>query len=252
MGSVRRASWNKYLIYLGLNVAVSAVTVLLVLSIWDRRDRTPATTATPTIDVLAQVASAIPTVTSTIQPSPTPVTYMIRAGDTLSDIAVKLGVSIDALMDANDLTDPNALSAGQVLIVPVYEDSETEPPSSSRTTDEPQATGTLEPIDQAPGVVIHGVEGAEALETESIRLLNPGGEVSMAGWTLDDGEGHQYIFPAFTFYTTGAVYIHTRAGKDTSIDLYWGLDEPVWAPGKVITLRNVSGAIISTFQIPES
>jgi LysM repeat protein len=252
MGSVRRASWNQYLIYLGLNVVVSTVTVLLVLSIWDRRDRTPAAEATPTIDVLAQVDSAIPTVTSTIPPSPTPMTYMVRAGDTLSDIAVKLGVSIDALMDANDLTDPNALTAGQLLIIPVYEESEAGQSYTTRTAAEPQATTTPDTGAQSPAVVIHGVEGAESLEAESIRLLNPGGEVSMAGWTLDDGEGHQYTFPAFTFYTTGAVYVHTRAGSDTSIDLYWGLDEPVWAPGKVITLRDESGAIVSTFQIPES
>jgi hypothetical protein len=80
--------------------------------------------------------------------------------------------------------------------------------------------------------------------------LNTGGEVAMAGWTLDDGEGNVYPFPAFTFYTTGAVDVHTRAGTNTSIDLYWGLDEAIWTSGKVITLRDSAGNVQSTFRIP--
>jgi hypothetical protein len=47
------------------------------------------------------------------------------------------------------------------------------------------------------------------------------------------------------------IVIHSRAGDDTAIDLYWGLDESVWAPGGVITLRDPEGAVRSTFQIPE-
>jgi hypothetical protein len=30
------------------------------------------------------------------------------------------------------------------------------------------------------------------------------------------------------------------------------LDEPIWAPGKVITLRDDSGEVQSTFHIPDS
>ena len=37
MGSVRRASLNQFLLYLALNVVVSAATVTLVLVIWDAR-----------------------------------------------------------------------------------------------------------------------------------------------------------------------------------------------------------------------
>ena len=69
MGSVRKATWRQYLFYLGLNVVVSAITVLIVLSLWDRRDRTPIESPTATIDVIGQVASAVPTTAPTTAPA---------------------------------------------------------------------------------------------------------------------------------------------------------------------------------------
>jgi LysM repeat protein len=251
MGSVRRANWKQYAIYLGLNVLVSALTILVVLSIWDRREASNALSPTPTIDVIAQVASAVPTTTPTVPPSPTPMTYIVQYADTLSGIADELDIPVEALMAANGITDPNTIDLGQVLIIPALDS-----PVYSTLTALPLITPkpTLTPVPDAPParIVIYGVEGAAVLVEEYVRLLNSGGEVSMAGWTLDDGEGREYIFPAFTFYTTGAVHVHTRAGEDTSIDLYWGLDEAVWSPGKIITLRDDSGIVQSTFKIPDN
>ena len=45
--------------------------------------------------------------------------YIAQDGDTLGQIALDYGVSLKALMEANQLTDADALSAGQVLIIPV-------------------------------------------------------------------------------------------------------------------------------------
>jgi hypothetical protein len=72
----------------------------------------------------------------------------------------------------------------------------------------------------------------------------------MASWTLDDGDGHVFNFPDFTFYSKGAVDVHSRAGTNTTIDLYWGLDQAIWMPGKVIYLRNVSGDLVSSLKVP--
>ena len=47
-----------------------------------------------------------------------PATYLVRPGDTLSIIAVRLGMTIEQLMDANDIADPNSILAGQKLNVP--------------------------------------------------------------------------------------------------------------------------------------
>jgi LysM repeat protein len=41
--------------------------------------------------------------------------YVVRAGDTLSTIAVKTGISVSTLEALNPHTDPNALQTGQRL-----------------------------------------------------------------------------------------------------------------------------------------
>jgi len=247
MGSVRRATWRQYLLYLGINVLVSAITVLIVLNLWDRRSPLELVTPTATIDVIAQVDNAVPALTPTTPPSPTPKTYTVRAGDTISNIAEEFDISMDELMAANRLQDPNELSVGQVLVIPEVEGAVTAPEASG--TRSPETTSTPDPA-AARQVVINGITGAGGLEMESVRLLNIGNEVSMAGWTLDDGDGHLFNFPDFTFYSKGAVDVHSRAGTNTTIDLYWGLDQAIWMPGKVIYLRNVSGDLVSSLKIP--
>ena len=51
-------------------------------------------------------------------PSPTPFTYTIKTGDTISSIALKFGVSMDSLQAANPEISPNTMSVGQVLKIP--------------------------------------------------------------------------------------------------------------------------------------
>ena len=147
-------------------------------------------------------------------------------------------------MDANGLT-TSALSVGQVLVVPLKEGD-----PIPQALLPPSAVATDEPEGVAPQVEIRGVNGAGDFQREAVRLLNSGGVAHMAGWSLDDDGENVYIFPDFTLHN-GAVSVHTRPGSDTVIDLYWGLDEAVWQPGKVITLRDANGDAQSTFQIPE-
>lgn len=71
-------------------------------------DQTP----TPAPPVEAQ-PNAEPT-----QPAANPGTYVIKQGDTLYAIAVQYKVSIQALMEANAITDPTSIQAGQVLVIP--------------------------------------------------------------------------------------------------------------------------------------
>jgi len=47
-----------------------------------------------------------------------PSTYVVQAGDTLSAIAVALGVTMGDLKDANNITDPDSILVGQELVVP--------------------------------------------------------------------------------------------------------------------------------------
>jgi LysM repeat protein len=49
---------------------------------------------------------------------PTPVTYVVKFGDTLSGIAAQYGISVEALMIANNLTDREFIREDQILIIP--------------------------------------------------------------------------------------------------------------------------------------
>ena len=88
----------------------------------------------PTQPAAPQASTLIPYLTATTQsslttpeglvplttplPSPTPFTYTVQSGDTMSVIAEKFGVSLDDLQAANPEVSPNAMSVGQVLKIP--------------------------------------------------------------------------------------------------------------------------------------
>lgn len=88
---------------------------------------TPLPTATPTNTATATSLpptatpvppTSTPTATPTLPPTPTPIIYVVQTGDTLGAIAAKYGVSTQAIMDANGLTDPRLIRAGSRLIIP--------------------------------------------------------------------------------------------------------------------------------------
>lgn len=243
MGSVRRSGGNAFFLYLGLNVIVSLVTVLVVISFFDRPQPEPTPIPTSTVDVGAVLASAVPTATETLVPTATPYVYRVQPNDTLFGIALELGVSLTDLMELNDLTETSVLDVGQVLLVPTP--AAASPPASNATA---TASATA-PGAEAPRVEIVGVAEAGDLAREAVQLVNSGGVAAMAGWTLDDGQGTMYAFPTFTLHR-GAVSVHTRAGVDTVIDLFWGLDRALWSPGKTISLRDAAGLVQSTFTVP--
>jgi LysM repeat protein len=56
-------------------------------------------------------------------PSPTPFTYTVGQGETISSVALKYGVSLDDLQAANPEVNPNAMSVGQVLKIPSNPDN---------------------------------------------------------------------------------------------------------------------------------
>ncbi len=62
--------------------------------------------------------SPTPTPRPTLTPAPLNITYVVQDGDSLSSIADSYGVTVDAIIAANDLDDPDFLSIGQVLRIP--------------------------------------------------------------------------------------------------------------------------------------
>ena len=73
-------------------------------------------------------------------------TYTIEPGDTLSAVAEQFDVSVEALMEANEIEDPTRLEVGQVLVIPGTASSGPFPTPVS-----PEATPTLRPGGLTPG-----------------------------------------------------------------------------------------------------
>jgi len=53
-------------------------------------------------------------------PTDNPV-YIVQIGDTLTQIAIEFGITLNALIEANNITDPNAITVGTSLIIPGFE-----------------------------------------------------------------------------------------------------------------------------------
>jgi LysM repeat protein len=96
-------------------------------------------TAVPTAEITATTSTLSPTVapvTPTSTPTVEAISHTIARGDTLSEIAAQYGVTVQDLMEANDLTDAGHIVTGQTLIIP---EPRQDVPSS---TESAQASGT--------------------------------------------------------------------------------------------------------------
>ncbi len=78
----------------------------------------PGATASPTPSATETVE---PSLTPTPVPEPTPTIYVVQGGDTMSKIATRFGIPLQALIDANaeNIPDPNRLQIGDEVIIPV-------------------------------------------------------------------------------------------------------------------------------------
>jgi murein DD-endopeptidase MepM/ murein hydrolase activator NlpD len=55
------------------------------------------------------------------QENPDEPIYIVQSGDNLTSIAVKFGISLTSLLEANSITDPNTLNVGDRLVIPGLE-----------------------------------------------------------------------------------------------------------------------------------
>ncbi len=267
---------REMLALIAINAALSLFISLVVVIVWDAVVRTPAATPVP---VAVATDTAPPGV---LTPAPTftalpgaPVTYRVQPDDTLLTIAVQFDVSVQDIMAANGLENPDFIRVGQELLIPVGglpEPTPTATPAPSTVAPSPQPSDTAEPPVTSespppptetptplpvtppaiePEVVVREILGAGLLAEEAAFIFNSGRAARLEGWTLSDAQGNVYTFPNLYLGTGGSVRVHTGSGSNSATDLYWGRDMPVWGePGDVATLRDESGLVLSTLALP--
>ncbi len=246
--------WKRVVIFLLINVFVSATVTLSVLWIWDVTH--PAASSGNAGVLPSGAVAPLPSEAITLPPA-APVTpailmdeYIVRPGDTLGQIADKYKVSVETLLKANGLKDPNAISVGMAIYIPIT--PEAPPLSVPEGTATPLgATPTLAPGAQPPGAVINSVIGIGDLATERVFITRVGsGILLLKDWRLTDEDGNVFIFPELALYEDGAINVWTTTGTVTPVDLYWGLASPLWRSGETATLLNERGEVVSTYTIP--
>lgn len=249
--------WKRLFYYLVINVLVSACTVLVALSMWERYLSPRFGAGALDLEATTQSPSSLSTsLTADLIPSPATtatrslIVYQVVAGDTLGDIAEKYGVSVKELMELNGLSDPNALGTGMVLFIPLSPEAILTATALVEPTEVASTTPQTQTV-QGPELAIANVFGVGDLETERVRLECHGeGEISLEGWHLQDEGGNVYTFPQLTLLPGGSVAVYTKKGRNEVRALYWGLDQPVWSTGELVTLLDNFGKVRATYRVP--
>jgi LysM repeat protein len=247
-----------------INILISAGVVLAILFWWDGREPEAAETVAVQL-TSAPIAQTIEPAAESVQEAQPPqavndeegpVVHVVQTGDTLGSISVEYDVTVGDIMSVNGLEDPNFLQVGQELLIPVGGiPTATSPPTETpapAVTPSPISTGL--PAEGESIVAIAGVNAAGLLAEESVSVSNEGTRpISLLGWRLQDAGGSAYVFGQVTLFGEGAaIQVHTRAGQDGPADLFWGLEEAVWASGATVTLLDGEGTVRSTFVVDGS
>jgi LysM repeat protein len=117
---------------------------------------------------LALLAMALPVYADTV--------YIVKPGETLSQIATRLGVSVQAIVAANGLANPNLIWVGQRLVIPAPGTTPSAPiavnaaagVATSQTTYRVQSGDTLYKICRQYGVSLTALMAANGLTTYTI------------------------------------------------------------------------------------
>jgi hypothetical protein len=100
-------------------------------------------------------------------------------------------------------------------------------------------------------VQIENVFGVGDLNTEVVLLKRAGdGELWVTSWRLEDENNHRYVLPELMLNKDGAIKIYTKPGTNSAVELHWGIKEPVWTSGELVSLLDQNGAVRATYRIP--
>jgi len=208
---------------------------------------------TPVVATPAAVATAIPT-TASVAPIGSNGTdersvYVVQSGDTLLTIAAQFGVSMDAIMEANGLDDPDFVFVGQRLALPgdATGTSGGDTANATQRENSPAATTSTD----GPGVQIAAISGAGDLSNEELLVVNESNTpYNLQGWQVEREDGPVYVFGNLPLFPGANITLHSGAGADSSVDLYWGQSQAVWESDTTARLRNANGDVVDSFVAP--
>lgn len=122
---------------------------------------------------------ALPALPALAQEPPTESqTYVVQPGDTLAEIALRFGTSVDALVAANGIADPRLIVPGQKLIIPAA--GPTPQPTAGPQTYVVQPGDTLAAIAQRFGTTVQALVSANSIADPALisvgqKLVIPAG-----------------------------------------------------------------------------
>jgi LysM repeat protein len=164
-------------------------------------------------------------------------TYVVLAGESLSGIASKLGVTVDELVSVNELPNPDYVFSGQILKVPGTG-------AAPEPTPEEGTLGTT-------GLQVRTISGAGVLGSEFVELVNDTDlNFNLQGWKVQRAGGPEYVFSELLVFPGGSVRLHSGSGTDSTIDRYWAQSAPVWASGATAVLQNAQGEGVAEYVVP--
>lgn len=257
---------------IGLNAVISTVISVVVALIFLK---TPQETPAGATGVPAGQMTAMLPGEAGVAATPEIVVHTVQVGDTISGLALQYDVSQEEIIEANQLENPNFLSEGMQLIIPVG-GVPTLPPAT--LTPAPTPTDTPLPVD-APSTImtataaaaltptstplpvassgellieITEVLGVGEVDQERVIITNLGDAIAdMQDWTLSGPGGNVFTFPNARLWKQGAVTVHTGVGVDNSppSNYYWGRLQPIWSLGDVVTLKDAQGTVLATYTV---
>lgn len=154
-------------------------------------------TPEPTVETPASIATATP---FPVDPQPTivavaapnaplqPATYIVEAGDTLSEVAARFSTTVEAILTLNELTDATLIFVGQELKLPdAGDDGGAEPaatPGGGAATGDPsvyvvQAGDTAWAIANDHDTTIELLAAANAITVDELAALQPGDTLTL-------------------------------------------------------------------------
>jgi LysM repeat protein len=257
---------KQVLFIIGVNAVISLVISLIVGLLL--RPNQVASTPPPTKAAAATPGGAA------VTPTGAPVIHVVVAGDTISGLALKYDVSAEDIIAANQLANPNFLTLGTELIIPVgglpqitptWTPQPTptdtpipfQPPSANQTATAMAEAGvtatgypTQPPVTGEILVQITEIVAPGNADREAVVIVNKGKQViDLQGWILSDGAEKIYTFPSFRLYAGGSVTVNTRIGVDGSNQLYLNKLTPIWSVGDTATLKDTTGKIVATLTV---